>query len=289
LSHDDVEPAFRAPPLACDAHFHVFGPADRYPYASTEALRYAPPLAPLPDYLALAEHLGIERFVFVQPSAYGRDNSCMLDAMREVGTARCRGIVDVDENAPDSLLADLDAAGVRGVRINYSPVKPREPGFSANMMPRIRRLEARCAELGWHLDFLTPGWLTEELMETFATLKVPFSIAHMGMFPAREGPDQPGFRRLLDLLRHPDRRCYAKFTGTYRMATPPDFADAAPMARAIIEAAPDRILWGSDYPHLSFAHAVGSVALFNLLADWAPEEEVRRKILVDNPQGLFGF
>ena len=109
-------PAFRAPPLSCDAHFHVFGPAERYPHGGVnETLRYAPPLAPLADYLALARHLGIERFVFVQPSAYGRDNSCMLDAMREVGIARCRGIVDVDENAPDALLAELDALGVRGV------------------------------------------------------------------------------------------------------------------------------------------------------------------------------
>ena len=97
-----------------------------------EKLRYAPPLAPLSDYLALASIMGFERFVFVQPSAYGRDNACMLDAMREVGIARCRGIVDVDENAPDALLADMDTLGVRGVRINVSPVKPPEPGFSRN-------------------------------------------------------------------------------------------------------------------------------------------------------------
>src|SRR5688572_18856604 len=106
MSHtNEPATAFRAPPLACDAHFHVFGPADRYPHGGVnERLRYTPPLAPLSDYLALAQHLGIERFVFVQPSAYGRDNACMLDAMREVGIERCRGIVDVDENAPDALL-----------------------------------------------------------------------------------------------------------------------------------------------------------------------------------------
>src|SRR5262249_20861053 len=160
------------PPLSCDAHFHVFGPADRYPYGSgtTESLRYAPPLAPLSDFLVLAEQLGFERFVFVQPSAYGRDNSCMLDATREVGLARCRGIVDVEENAPDALLAELDQIGVRGVRVNVSPVKPPAPGFATTMLPRIERLDARCAELGWHLDFLTPGWLTEELMPKLSRL-----------------------------------------------------------------------------------------------------------------------
>jgi 2-pyrone-4,6-dicarboxylate lactonase len=283
---DEGEPDFRAPPLSCDCHFHVFGPAERYPYST--GLRYAPPLAPLGDYLALARRFGIERFVFVQPSAYGRDNTCMLDAMREVGT-KCRGIVDVDENIPDSELERLHAAGVRGVRINVSPVKPPEAGFAAKMLPRIERLHSRCAELGWQLDFLTPGWLTSELMGTLRRLKVDFTIAHMGMFLAREGVGQPGFQQLLDFLRHGDGRCWVKLTGVYRMSVAAGFADAAPMARALIEAAPDRIIWGSDYPHLSFAEKVGSVELFNLLGRWAPDDATRRRILVENPRQLFGF
>jgi predicted TIM-barrel fold metal-dependent hydrolase len=288
--HDEPPPAFRPPPLACDAHFHVFGPADRYPHGGVnENLRYAPPLAPLSEFLELSKHLGFERFVFVQPSAYGRDNRCMLDAMREVGIARCRGIVDVDENAPDALLAEMHAVGVRGVRINVSPVKPSAPGFSETMRPRIERLDARCAELGWQLDFLGPGWLTEELLPVFARLRVPFTIAHMGMFRAENGAQQPGFQKLLDFLRNGHGRAWVKLTGTYRMATLPTLADAAPMARALIEAAPDRLIWGSDYPHLSFADKVGSVQLFNLIADWAPDEATRRKILVDNPAALFEF
>ncbi|MEA2878356.1 MAG: hypothetical protein QOF14_3552 [Hyphomicrobiales bacterium] len=291
MSHgQEHTPRFRAPQKSCDAHFHVFGPATRYPAGGVnETLRYAPPLAPLSDYLALAGILGFERFVFVQPSAYGRDNTCMLDAMREVGIARCRGIVDVDENAPDTLFAQMDKLGVRGVRINVSPVKPHAPGLSETMRPRIERLDARCAELGWHLDFLAPGWLSEELMPIFARMRCAFSLAHMGMFRAEAGPDQPGFRKLIDLLRHGDGRAWVKLTGAYRMATAPDYADAAPMARALIEAAPDRLIWGSDYPHLSFADAVGSVQLFNLLGDWAPNEPTRRRILVENPAALFGF
>ena len=284
--HDEGTPAFRAPALSCDCHFHVFGPADRYPYGTD--LRYPPPLAPLDDYFALCGLLGIERYVFVQPSAYGRDNTCMLDAMREVG-AKCRGIVDIEENAPDAELARLHAAGVRGVRINVSPVKPHTPGFSATMLPRIDRLHARCTELGWQLDFLTPGWLTSELMPVFKKLKCDFTIAHMGMYLAKDGVKQSGFQELLDLLRHGEGRCWIKLTGVYRMSVAPGFADAAPHARALIETAPDRIIWGSDYPHLSFADKVGSVELFNLLGQWAPTDAARKQILVDSPQRLFRF
>lgn len=283
---NEAEPAFTAPPLSCDCHFHVFGPAERYAYGTD--LRYPPPLAPLAEYLALARRLGMERFVFVQPSAYGRDNACMLDAMREVG-ANCRGIVDIDENIPDAQLEQLHSAGARGVRINVSPVKLPEAGFAAKLLPRIERLDARCAEIGWQLDFLLPGWLTGELMGVLRKLKVEFSLAHMGMFLARDGVHQPGFRELIGLLRAGEGRCWVKLTGVYRMSAAPGFADAAPMARALIEAAPERIIWGSDYPHLSFADKVGSVELFNLLGQWAPDEAVRRKILVENPQRLFRF
>jgi 2-pyrone-4,6-dicarboxylate lactonase len=284
--HHEATPQFKAPPGACDSHFHVFGPAERYAYGTD--LRYAPPHAPLSEYLALARSLGFERFVFVQPSAYGRDNTCMLDAMREVGTA-CRGIVDVDEHAPDAELARLHAAGVRGVRINVSPVKAPVPGYSRTMLPRIERLEKRCKELGWQLDFLTPGWLSRELIPTLRTLDVDFTVAHMGMFLARDGVSQPGFRELLELLRHGEGRCWVKLTGTYRMSKMAGFVDAAPHARALIETAPDRLIWGSDYPHLSFADTVGTVELFNLLGQWAPDAATRQKILVDNPRKLFGF
>jgi len=280
------DPEFRAMPLSCDCHFHVFGPAERYAYTSD--LRYVPPAAPLSAYRALAHRLGIERMVFVQPSAYGRDNSCLLDAMHEVG-APCRGIVDVDENIPDAELARLRAAGVCGVRINVSPVKTPEAGFAARLRPRIERLAARCAEVGWHLDFLLPGWLTHELMGTLRRLPVDFTLAHLGMFPARDGAGQAGFQRLLELLRHGDGRCWVKLTGVYRISEVPGFTDAAPLARVLIAAAPDRIIWGSDYPHLSFADRVGSVELFNLLGRWAPDPAARQKILVDNPQHLFRF
>jgi 2-pyrone-4,6-dicarboxylate lactonase len=272
--------------LICDSHFHVFGPPQRYPHAGD--LRYKPPLAPLSDYLGTAKKLGIERLVLVQPSAYGRDNACMLDAMRELGPSVCRGIVDIDENASDGALERLHAAGVHGVRVNVNPVKVQEAGFSTNLLPRVTRLDARCNEIGWMLDFLTPGWLTRELLPALMKLKSPFSIAHMGMFLAKDASTQPGFLEFVDFCKT-NPQCWVKLTGVYRISTAPGFADAAPLARALIAAAPDRLLWGSDYPHLSFADKVHTEALFELLAQWAPDPAVRRRILVDNPARCFGF
>ncbi|HEV3009624.1 MAG TPA: amidohydrolase family protein [Burkholderiales bacterium] len=268
--------------MICDSHFHVFGPAERYPPHAAD-LRYKPPHAPLESYLLHAKKLGIERYVFVQPSSYGRDNACMLDAMREVGPAKCRGIVDIDENASDAALERLHAAGVRGVRVNVNPIKPSEPGFAASMRSRISRLDARCADHGWMLDFLTPGWLTRELLPTLEKLRSPFSLAHMGMFLAKEALP----RDFVEFSRN-HSKCWIKLTGVYRLSSAPGFADAAPLAQALIAAAPDRVIWGSDYPHLSFSH-VDTDELFGLLKAWAPEEAVRRRILEDNPARCFGF
>ena len=271
---------------ACDAHFHVFGPLDRYP-ARDPNLRYKMPHAPLEEYLAHARPMGFERFVFVQPSAYARDNSCILDAMRALpGT---RGIVDVDEDAPDSELDAMERLGVRGVRVNVSPIHAQEVGLAQKLLPRIEKLDERLSKRGWHLDFLLPGWLTDQLLEKISRLKSECSLAHMGMLLAKDGVQQPGFQRLLQLLRNGRGRVWIKLTGVYRISKTPGFADAAPMARALIETAPDRLIWGSDWPHLSFADANSSEALFEILKGWARDEATLRRILVDNPAKLFGF
>jgi predicted TIM-barrel fold metal-dependent hydrolase len=270
----------------CDAHFHVFGPPSAYAYG--QDLRYAPPVATFEDYTAHIRTLNIARFVFVQPSAYGRDNSCMLDTMRALDPAVRRGIVDIDEDAPDSLLAELDATGVRGVRINVKPIKPPEPGFSATLMPRITKLAARCKELGWHLDFLLPGWLTTELLPVLRDLPVDFTLAHMGMYQAADGPSNPGFMGLVDLLRNGRHHAWIKLTGAYRISRRADYADIAPMARALFAAAPDRLIWGSDYPHLSFQQH-DTMRLFGLLGEWFPAPRDVERVLADNASRLFGF
>lgn len=276
--------AFEAPAGACDTHFHVFGPHDRYKVASRA--RYEPPEALLEDYEALAGHLGIERMVFVQPSAYGTDNACMLDAMARVDPALRRGIVDIPEDLPEVEIEALHAQGVRGVRINTSPVAPHDPGRVAALTPRIETLAERLAGRGWCLEFLGPGWLTVALLPVMERLEIDYIIDHIGMFRAADGPRQEGFEALLDHARRPN--CWLKLTGIYRFATAPDFADAKAMVQAAAGVAPDRLLWGSDFPHLSF-ETVSSVALFNLMADWFPDEADRRRVMVDNPVRLFGF
>jgi 2-pyrone-4,6-dicarboxylate lactonase len=278
-----LEPAFAAPAHACDAHFHVFGPAERYPY-DTSDLRYKPPLAPLSDYLKTARRLGFERFVFVQPSAYGMDNSCMLDAMAEVEPGLRRGIVHLEETkVKDVELARWHAHGIRGIRVNISPVRRPEAGLADALRPRNTAYAAIARELGWHLDLLLPGWLISELMGTLRTLPVPFTVAHMGLFPAANGVQE-----FLALVADGSKRCWVKLTGIYRFSKAPGFADVTPFAKALIATAPDQLIWGSDYPHLSFHDKVGTIGLYNKLADWADAAE-RQRILTANPARLFEF
>lgn len=283
------EPAFAAPKGACDAHFHVFGREDQYPYDASD-LRYKPPYEPLSAYLKLSRRLGFERYVFVQPSAYGLDNSCLLDAMGETPAAARRGIVHLDEKQPDdALLAAWDDLGVRGVRINLSPIRKPEAGLADHMRPKITRTAAICRELGWHVDFLTPGWLIGELMPTLRELPVSFSVAHMGLYPAQDGASQAGFQEFLRLANDGSRRCWVKLTGSYRFSQAPAFADVKPFAEALIATVPNQLIWGSDFPHLSFHDKVGTIQLYNLLAEWAPDAAMRQRILVDNPRRLYGF
>ncbi len=182
----------------------------------------------------------------------------------------------------------MDKLGVRAIRINQSPIKQPEAGFAEKWSKRIERVDARCAELGWHVDFLNPGWLTEELLPVFAKMRCSFSIAHMGMFLAKDGPSSAASRK----CRRAAERRRAHVGEIHRHLSHGDAAKpgrCVPMARALIAVAPNRLIWGSDYPHLSFADKIGSVQLFNLLADWAPDEATRKRILVDNPAALFGF
>ena len=286
--HETIDPIPPAPAGACDSHFHVFGDPTRFPYRDPR-LRYKPPYAPLEDYLTRARRIGIERFVFVQPSAYLRDNSCQLEAMAQMGDA-CRGIVDIDEDAPDSLFEALHRQNVRGIRINVSPIHPPEEGLAERLLPRINLLEKRCRDFGWHLDFLLPGWLTDTLLGRISELEVDCTLAHLGMFAAAEGPGQPGFQRLLRLLETGSGRCWIKLTGFYRISRqPPEYSNVEPMLQALAAVAPDRLVWGSDDPHLSFAHETGTITLYNLMCRWAGSAELQRKILVDNPAHLYGF
>jgi len=291
MANDQRVPEVKAPPLSCDSHLHVFGDPINYPYSPEK--RNSPPAVPLADYMAgyqdFARRCGIERMVFTQPSTYGRDNTCLLDAIKMCG-GNARGIVDIDEHAPDAELARLSSAGVVGMRFNLGPPnRPREAGLMEKHLARLLRLDARCAEIGWQLDILSPSWLIVDMLEVYRKFKSNFTLAHFGMFLARDGAHQPGLLKMIDFLRNGEGRCYMKLTAPYRMATAPRYADSTTIAKVLIAAAPDRIIWGSDYPYLSHADKVNSIDLFNLVAQWIPDAATRRKILVDNPARLFGF
>jgi predicted TIM-barrel fold metal-dependent hydrolase len=291
MPSDEPAARFVGPPGPCDCHLHVFGDPARYPYSA--ARRNAPPAlrldAFLGQYLTTARRLGIERMVFVQPSTYGRDNACLLDAMHSLGPA-VRGIVDIDERIPDAELQRMHAAGVRGVRINAGPPnRPPDPALMDAVLPHLRRMDALCAELGWQLDLLGPFWLYEAMHDELAGLRCKFTVAHFGMWRGQAAVESAGFRRFLELLRSGERRCWVKLTAPYRIGTPPACDEALPVARALIAAAPDRIVWGSDYPFLLHADNVRFDALFDLVPSWIPNAHARQTILVDNPKTLFDF
>ncbi|MFI4986842.1 MAG: amidohydrolase family protein [Alphaproteobacteria bacterium] len=283
------------PPLACDCHLHVFGTSERYPF--TPRRSYTPPEATIEDYRASHRPLGLARVVLVQASAYGSDNRCMLAALARLGDAG-RAVAVVDAAASAAELAALDGAGVRGMRVN---IVTHGQVSSAQARDAILRMAERIAPLGWHLQLFLDPPLIAALAETLATLPLAVVIDHMGLPDATAGLGQPGFAALLDLVR--GGSTWVKLSGADRVAhSNHDFRAAAPFARALIAARPDRLVWGSDWPHIgwhgstSVEHgeilpyrAVDDGKLLGLLAAWGADEATRQRILVDNPAQLYGF
>lgn len=275
------KPHYRPPPLACDAHCHVFGPAHIFPYADDRS--YTPPDAPFEDFVRLQRILGLERAVIVQASCHGTDNRATLDAVAR-SNGRFRGVAIVDETFGDEDYARLHDGGIRAVRFNFVRHLGGRPDMAV-----FRRVVARLKELGWHLILHFDAGDIVELRDLLGTLPAPYVIDHMGRVKAGDGLDQPPFRALLDLMR--DERCWVKVCGAERVSSAgPPFADAVPFAQALIAAAPDRVLWGTDWPHPNIArHMPNDGDLVDLLPCMMPDESVRRRILVDNPARLYGF
>ena len=274
-------PAFKAPALTCDAHCHIFGPVDRYPYA--ERRPYTPPEAPLSTFQALHARIGVERAVIVNATPYGRDNTVMLDAIAQSG-GRYRGIGNVDDRTTDRELEDLDSGGVDGCRFTFLPRLGGRPDMAA-----FDRIVRRIAPLGWHVDLYLQPTLIDELAPRLETLPVPYVIDHMGVVDASAGLEQPAFQTLLSLVER-DEKCWVKITGPERISrTGPPFHDAVPFARALVEAAPRRVLWGTDWPHPNVPYMPNDGDLMDLVALYAPGDEHRRLLLVDNPARLFRF
>ncbi|MFC5824604.1 amidohydrolase family protein [Nonomuraea insulae] len=256
-------PGFTMPPLSCDAHFHVFEPG----YAHVPEPLYTFPEGTLDQYLRLTEWLGIERMVLVQPTFYGTDTSLLLDVLRKVGT-RCRGVVRIEDSVTDAELDRFHEAGVRAIRLDLFA---RASWPTDELIAYIRAMAERARPRGWHLQFYTPGAVVRTLLPFLTVFEHPFVIDHMGY-----GMDLDGLLRLLA-----GGHCYLKLSGPYRWKT-----DVAPLARALVEARPDRLLWGSDWPHLPDGQR-DTGELLNLLGDWAPSPEDRHQILVEAPNRLF--
>lgn len=269
----------------CDTHLHIFGDRQKYPLVAE--LRSEPPDAPLERFLEEAEAEGVTRMVFDQPSHYGLNNSCILDAIETVGLDRARAIAAVDaDTVTDAELKALDARGVRGIRVNFG-YRSTDRTITGQAVELARKLAPRAAALGWHLEFLVPNWSLKELIPVLEKLPCDFSVGHMGVFPAALGVKQDGFGDFLRL--HAAGRCWVKFTGVYRISKLPDFSDIAPLAQAFVTNNPERIVWGTDWPFLSHLDAVTYPQLMKLFESWVPDTANQRKILVNNPAKLLGF
>ncbi|MPY69279.1 MAG: amidohydrolase family protein [Alphaproteobacteria bacterium] len=276
-------PRLALPAGACDTHAHICGPAARYAYSPDRI--YTPPDALLTDYRAMLEALRMERCVLVQPSVYGVDNAAMLDAMAALGP-RCRGVAVVDGAVTKDELARLHEAGVRGVRLNLVDV--RSP-TGAVPLDDARALAARVAPMGWHVELLIHADDYPDFDVMFADFPADIVLGHLGYMRPGKGVDDPGFAALLRLLE--GGRCWVKLTGPYRISAGDlPYADILPHARALADAAPDRILWGSDWPHVMVKKAMPNDGdLCDLLAGWIPDEGARERVLVHNPAALYGF
>lgn len=273
---------FMPPPNACDAHCHVFGPAHRFPLSPER--RYTPPDAGFDDLSHLHEHLGLTRAVLVQASCHGTDNAAMLDALRR-GGGRYAGVAMIDDSHTERDLAAFHEAGVRGIRFNFV-----EHLGGAPDLERFWRLVDRIEPLGWHVELHLDAPDLTRYADLLDRIPVPYFIDHMGRVDATVGVEDDAFTFLVRLLRS-DERAWVKISGAERLTGGggPPYADVVPLARALIDAAPDRVLWGTDWPHPNVRHMPDDGDLVDLVADFAPDPAMRDRILVANPERLYDF
>ena len=278
-------PRLRLPARACDCHAHILGPRARYAYSPARV--YTPPDCLLPDYLHMLDKLGLERAVLVQPSVYATDNTVMLEAMKAAGN-RFRGVSVVAEVISDEELRKLDAAAVRGVRVNIVDVKDRKPGSLP--LESLTALAKRIAPLGWHMEFLMHVDEFPDLDRAFTDFPVDIVLGHLGYMKTDKGLDNAGFQALLRLMKA--GRAWVKLTGPSRITTTGGlpYADVVPYARALLEANPERVIWGTDWPHVIIKTPMPNDGdLADLLSDWIPDARLRDQVLVRNPARLYGF
>jgi predicted TIM-barrel fold metal-dependent hydrolase len=284
---------FAVPSDACDCHTHIIGDAQHFEFFAGRT--YTPPTALPQELAALHKALHIRRVVIVTPSVYGTDNAATLYGMNQLG-AIARGVAVIDEKMPDRALDAMADAGVRGIRLNFATAGEIDTAVARRLITAaINRIRGR----NWHLQLYLPATAIPAIKDLVFDSPVPVVFDHFGGIQAAHGPDQPGFADLVDLIRNGN--AYVKFSGVYRAAAmAPDYPDIIPFAKGLIVANPDRVLWGTDWPHpdtTPSAHPsdvkprlkIDDGRLFNQFAVWSPDPGLRRKILVDNPARLYGF
>ena len=278
MSSPTRPPQQKAPPLTADCHFHIFGPYDRYPLSPGRM--YDPPPASVPEYLAMAEQVGIERMVVVQASVSGTDNAVTLDAVRQFGQHRARAVAVIDDSFTEATLKQMHGQGVRGVRFNLS---------SGNGTPiaQLEPIARRIAPLGWHIQVFTEGETLAEMAPALAKLPVEIVIDHCGGVKAGLGLEHPQFQSLLRLLD--TGRAWIKVCSYRASSTGHPWADPEPNVRAFVARVPDRCVWGTDWPHPQMKPLPEAGLLLDQFFDWVPDAAVRHRVLVENAAKLYGF
>jgi 2-pyrone-4,6-dicarboxylate lactonase len=283
------KPQSPPPANACDTHFHVFGPPEQFPFVATH--EYTPPAAPLDHYLKMLAVIGIERAVVVQPSVHGLDNSAALDAITN-SRGKFRGVGRIDDKTPKDAIQRLHERGIRGVRFNLLD-RPRG-NVSLDVLDRCVE---NVAELGWSIDLHIDMKNLIDQEKRIRAMPVPVVLDHIARVKPAEGLNQPGFQLLLELIKlehvwvkvsGADKICNTRVHSYFGLP----FIEVIPYAQAVIAAAPERIIWGTDWPHSNnFApgHTPNDGDLLDLLTAFAPDARTRKQILVDNPAALYGF
>src|SRR5215475_10927696 len=284
---------FDVPAGACDCHTHIHGDPEKFPFFAGRV--YTPELASPEEMAALHKALHIERVVIVTPSVYGPDNSSTLFGMKARGTT-ARGVAVIDDKTPESDLDAMQQAGFRGIRLNLATGGVNDPNIGR---PRFQNAVERVKTRGWHVQLFTSLAMISAIKDLVLTAPVPVVFDHFGGAQGALGLEQPGFADLVELVRA--GKAYVKISGAYRASkSAPDYQDAAPLAKALIAANVDRIIWGTDWPHPNSSSGnkatevtplfqIDDGRLMNQLVVWAPDPATRRKILVDNPARLYQF
>jgi len=279
MAQQDSRPRLKAPPGACDTHMHFYD--DRFPMAPTALLK--PPNATVGDYRKLQQRLGLSRTVVVQPSTYGTDNRCTLEAMAVLGDS-ARGVAVVDTSVTDAELDRLTKAGMRGIRFHM---------LKGGALPWeiLETMAARVHGFGWHVQLQLDGRDLPDREAMLQRLPGTLVVDHVGKFLEPVPVTHAGFQVLARLVE--SGRTWVKLSAPYEVSKkgPPDYADVGALAKALVKLAPERMVWASNWPHpsVSKADAPDDAVLLDTLLDWAPDDATRRRILADNPAKLYGF